>query len=345
MRLSLQRARQLAVAGQLLDARRPKSIVDVVNRLGFTEHLVLWSRLGNTFKPAQLARKTYVEHELFEYRAFLYPTGDFPLYQRAISTWTEGRSRTKAREWIAANAAFRRYLLSELKRRGPLRSRDLEDRAVVRWPSSGWTDGRNTGQMLEILAARGEVAVAGRDGNERLWDLGARVLPVAVRPPGEEATRHELAARRLRNHGVLPAVESVGLGVPVEIEGLAGSWVADEKLLAADFAGRAAILSPFDRLVYDRTRTLRLFGFDYRLEIYVPVAKRRWGYYVLPVLSGDRLVARVDAKADRDLGKLRVFALHRESHTTRRDLDGAEGELHALAAWLGLDGVAIDRVV
>src|SRR5260221_4947068 len=177
VRLTLQRARQLAVAGQLLDARRPKGIVDVVNRLGFlqmdptapgarTEHLVLWSRLGNTFKPAQLARKTYVEHELFEYRAFLYPTGDFPLYQRAISTWTEGRSRTKAREWIAANAAFRRYLLSELKRRGPLRSRDLEDRAVVRWPSSGWTDGRNTGQMLALLGARGEVGEAGPDRND-----------------------------------------------------------------------------------------------------------------------------------------------------------------------------------
>src|SRR5205814_4569982 len=189
----------------------------------------------------------------------------------------------------------------------------------------GRADGRNTGQMLEILAGRGEVAVASRDGNERLWDLGARVLPLAGRPLVEAAVRRGLAARRLSNHGVLPAAEADGLGVPVEIEGLAGSWVADEKLLRAGFAGRAAILSPFDRLVYDRVRTLRLFGFDYRLEIYVPVTKRRWGYYVLPVLNGDRLVACVDAKADRDAGKLRVVALHREPHTTRRDLDAAEG--------------------
>jgi uncharacterized protein YcaQ len=341
--------------GQLLDARRPKGILDVVNRLGFlqmdptapvarTEHLVLWSRLGAAFKPAQLARKTYVEHQLFEYRAFLYPTRDFPLYQGAISSWIEGKSRGKAREWLAANAAFHRYVVTELRRRGPLRSRDLEDRAVVPWPASEWSGGRNTGQMLEILAGCGEVAVAGRDGNERLWDLGSRVLPKAERPRNQDAVRRELAARRLRNHGVLPAAEGGGLGVPVDIEGLGGSWVADEKLLATSFAGRAAILSPFDRLVYDRPRTQRLFGFEYRLEMYVPADKRRWGYYSLPVLNGERLVARVDAKADRDADRLRVLAMHRETHATRRDVEAAEGELQALASWLGLAGFAVDRV-
>ena len=220
--------------------------------------------------------------------------------------------------------------------------------------------------MLEYLSARGEIAITGRLGSERTWDLAHRVHPKD--PPvlsTEEAIRIR-AEKRLRSLGIARqaalgrnfslaehmgtanqpsprALESVA--VPVEVEGVAGKWVADPGLLKREFEGRAAALSPFDRLIHDRRRLLDLFGFDYVLEIYVPPAKRRWGYYVLPVLDGDRFIGRFDAKVDRETSTLRVPAIHMESGTSAKDVKTVEGQLHELADWLGLDKVAVQRRV
>jgi uncharacterized protein YcaQ len=366
MLLDRQRAREIAVLAQRLDASRPTNLLDLIRHLGYvqidptaavarTEHLVLWARLGRSFDPADLTRELEARR-LFEYRAFIYPMDDYPLLRPIMDAWPDGRwgFHTRVRDFLEVNAAFASYVTDELGRRGPLRSRDLEDRSSQGWRSRGWTNQRNLTQMLDYLSAQGRIAVAGRAGNERLWDVAERVFPMDQPRISREESERVRARRRLRALGVVKAgrpADDVGGGaggedgLEVRIDGVRGTWRVEPELLETPLEGRAALLSPFDRLVYDRTATKALFDFDYRLEIYVPVERRRWGYYVLPVLHRERLIGRVDARADRDAGVLRVPTLHLEPHATRADRDAAHAELAELAAWLRLDRVEVEREV
>jgi len=195
---------------------------------------------------------------------------------------------------------------------------------------------------------RGEVAIAGRDGRDRLWDLASRIYPDdPVVPLADAVTiRHE---QRLRSMGLLrskgPAcpgepLDAGQVGEPAVVDGVRGEWRIDPELLDRPFSGRTAILSPLDRLVYDRKRLLEIFDFDYQLEMYKPAAKRRWGYFALPVLHGDRLVGKLDATADRKAGRLFVDAVHEDVPFTAAMTRAVDAEITVLADRLTL---TVDR--
>jgi len=348
-------ARRIAIRAQLLDATRPGGLLAVVERLTLLQidptaavapnaDLVAWSRLGAAYRPEHLTRALETDRTLFELNAMIRPMSDLPLYLADMAASPTYESK---RAWLEANDAFRRDVLARLRDAGPLASRDVPDTSQVAWVSTGWTNDRNVTQMLELLTARGEVAIAGRRGRQRLWDVAERVYPRGLKAlPAEEAARLR-AERRLRSLGIARltgqgamAAESVSVGQAGEeatVEGLPGVWRVDPAALGQPFEGRTALLSPFDRLVHDRVRLMELFEFEYVLEMYKPKAARRWGYFALPVLHGDRLVGKVDATADRKNGVLRVDAVHEDVRFTKAMTAAVRGELRDLAGWLGLD--------
>lgn len=258
------------------------------------------------------------------------------------SSWREYHRR-----WVGANDACRRDILDRLGAAGPLPSRELPDTCELPWKSSGWSNNRNVTKLLELMVQRGEVAVAGRSGGDRLWDLAERVYPDAPAVPVEEALRIR-DERRLRALGIARArgpecqVEPADVGEagePAVVEGVRGEWRVVPAQLGQPFAGRAALLSPLDRLIHDRRRTTELFGFDYQLEMYKPAAKRCWGYFALPILYGDRLVGKLDATVDRKAGALRVNALHEDEAFDKSLTEEVGREIEDLARRLGLEVV------
>jgi hypothetical protein len=200
--------------------------------------------------------------------------------------------------------------------------------------------------MLEILMMRGEVAIAGRVRRERLWDVAGRVYPADIEIPSVEEAERIRNERRLTALGIarakgakmgLEPVDVGEAGEPAVVDGVAGEWRVDPEALDQDFEGRTALLSPFDRLAYDRVRAQELFDFEYALEMYKPKDKRRWGYFALPVLHEDRLVGKIDATADRKRGVLEVHAVHEDVSFTRAITKAVHAELEALSSWLGLE--------
>ena len=327
MRLvSLEEARRIAVRAQLLDGRA-RGVLDTIHRLGFLQidtvatvatpqELVLWSRLGS-YDTGELDRLLWVDRKLFEWNAFIWPIEDLPLIRarmRARARSSKYRWERWGNEFLDRNRGFRRYVLRELERNGPTLSRDLEDRSVDAKEDRRWYGTRNVGIMLDLLHWRGQVAIVGRRGGQKLWDLAHRWYPET-----------ETVSIRVAE-GILREKQFRALGVRLTKAG----WEAHPDVSDEPVPDRVTLLSPFDRLVYDRDRAEALWSFRYRLEMFVPQAKREYGYYVLPLLVGDRVVGRAEPRFDRKRGTLDLLGAWGD--TTRLDeaLDG-------LAAWLGAE--------
>ena len=371
LELTRDEARRIAVRAQLLALPRPDDVVDVVAHLGALQldptkavapsaHLVLWSRVGSDYHRADL-EDALTDGRLVEIGGMARTVEQAPLHRAVMAAWPgPGAHRPwhdQVLAWIADNAECRRDILETLRQEGPLTAPELPSSIVRPWRSSGWTDDKSVLKLLDMMAARGEVVVVGRAGPHRLWDLSERVLPDDPVPPLEEALA-ELARRRLRALGIARGRAAVTpgepndvgeTGSPARVDGVRGTWRVDAEQLEGvrspdGWAPRTALLSPLDRLVLDRSRMATLFDFDYQLEMYKPAATRRFGYWALPVLHGDRLVGKVDCTTEPTEGVLRVDAVHEDDPWTREVRDAVHAEVDALAQWLGVETLLMPGV-
>jgi hypothetical protein len=389
-------ARRLAISAQQLAGPHPAdpsaALLDVLRRIRClqldpvraverTQYLVLWSRLGS-YDPEELHRLVYQENVLMEYwahAASIVLTEDYPLHEFMMRSYGQRGSSWSRRlaDWVQENDDFRRYILDELERRGPLQTRDFEDRTTVPWSSGGWTSGRSVAYMLDYLWSRGEILVAQREGLNRWWDLAHRVLPAWTPPGGWSAQRvtRDAAQKALRALGIgrardierhfterrYPELETVlaelvneQCVLPVEVRDWPGEWYIHRDLLpalariqAGDWQPHTTLLSPFDNLIRDRDRTELLWDFHYRMEIYVPKAKRQYGYYVLPILHGDSLIGRIDPKMDRKKQVLHINAVYLEPETEPdREMGAAVWQtIEQLAHFLGAKDISVGEPV
>jgi hypothetical protein len=323
-------ARRIAVRAQLLDGSA-KDVLSTVRHLGRLQidpistvappqYLVLWSRLG-PYDRAELDRLLFEQKKLFEWKAFIYPIEDLPLLRaRMREPWGRAKWRQWQKDFMREQSGLRRYILRELERNGPLPSRELEHHAARLDERTVWWGTRaQMTWMLELLHLRGKIAVAGRLQGQRLWDLAERVWPETETVPLAEA-RRVLDDKRFRAQGV-----------KLDRKGVVAHPEAEDGRVPT----RVTFLSPFDGLVKNRDRAEALWDFFYRLEMYVPKTKREYGYYVLPILRGDRLIGRIEPIYDRRAGTLKVNAVFAEPGAPKGAGPGIAGAVRRLAKWLG----------
>ena len=331
---TIPQSRRNAVRAQLLDGSA-RNVLETVRRLGFLQldpistvappqYLVLWSRLG-AFDREELDRLLWEKRKLFEWRAFIWPMEDLPLIQALMrEPWRPIKRDQWAKEFLKEQAGLRRYVMRELERRGPLPSRELEHHAARAPERYVWYGTRaQLTWMLELLHRRGRLAVVGRQSGQRLWDLAERWFPETETVPLVEA-RRRLDEKRFRALGVRRARD--------------GDWEVHPDADSRPVGPRVTFLSPFDRLVHDRDRAEALFDFHYRLEMYVPKTKREFGYYVLPILYGDRIVGRIEPVFERKAGVLRVNNVWWEPDAREVSL---KRPLRSLARFVGADRIEV----
>ncbi|MBL8045806.1 MAG: YcaQ family DNA glycosylase [Anaerolineales bacterium] len=352
--------------------------LDPLSVVARSHQLVLFSRVG-PYELAALDQLLWQDRALFEYWAHcasIVLTEDYALHHARMRNYPSGEGvwSQRARQWMKDNAKLKRYILSQLKKRGPLLSRDLEEEGLhpKAWVSTGWTSGRNVSRMLDFLWLSGQIMVTARQGGQKVWDLAERVLP-------EWTPREKLSEQEITRHAIEYSLKALGVGTEkhikfhfvrgryphfdealaeliknkrireLEIAGWAGRWfIHADRLplldtLPTQHAIRTTLLSPFDNLIADRARTEEMFGFDFRIEIYVPKAKRQYGYYVLPLLHGDELIGRLDPEMNRETGVLTVNAVHAEPGAKNHSGVAVAQAVHSLAQFLGAQEIRYNR--
>jgi len=359
--------------------------LDPISAVARSHQLVLWSRLGtyNLADLDTLLWKDRSLFEYWAHVASIVLTEDYPVHNLLMRQYASGKPKTprakKLRNWLKDNAGLRRHILGELRRNGPRPARYFEDKAAADWYSTGWTSGRNVTEMLDYLWTKGQIMVAGRSGLQKLWDVSERVLPdwtprekLAEREVVTRAAQKSLRAlgvatpRHIGLHytrgrypdlkSVLARLESEGRIERVEIRDGGQAWPGEwyihaedwpivERLEIGAWEPRTTLLSPFDNLICDRARTKQVFGFDYTVEIYVPPAKRKYGYYVLPILHGDRFVGRIDPKMERERSVLTINAVYAEpgAPNSRIVSRAAAKAIEELAVFLGAKDIEYER--
>ncbi len=341
--------------------------IDSVNVLVRAHYLPAFSRLG-PYDRSLIDTAAWggpKKRRLFEYWA--HEASLLPLPLHPLLRWRMARADRGQAGWkgLRAFAGERRpeaeALLNRIRNEGPRAASDFEEKRG----RSGWWQWSEVKQALEWLFWAGRITTATRRASfERVYDLTERVIPaeiLALPTPDERHAHRALIARaadalgvateqdlrdyfRLGPDDARQAIESLteeGVLEPVEVPGWARLAYLHRNARRPRRISARALLAPFDPLVWERSRTLRLFDFHYRIEIYTPPDKRQHGYYVLPFLLGDRLVARLDLKADRQAGRLLVHAVHLEPHAPSDAMDAIAEELAAMGAWLGLAEVVL----
>lgn len=323
--------------------------------------------------------------EYWAHCASLVLTDDYPIHHHFMRRYRGQVAGLyeRTRVWVQRNDALRKHLLRAIRRHGPVPSRLLEESGEqpTAWVSTGWTSGRNVSRMLDFLQMQGAIVVASRAGGQKMWDLAERVLPewtprhkLSEREVVRRAAQKSLRAlgiatqRHIKHHftrhrypglgAVLADLEKEGRITRVVVDGIRPALKSPETwythtddlprldaLANGDWQPRTVLLSPFDNLVCDRTRSVQLFDFDFRIEIYVPPAKRKYGYYVLPIVHGDRIIGRVSPRMDRARSRLVIEAVYAEptAPMTRVTGKAVNGAIRELATFLGAEAIEVDR--
>ena len=370
----LRRPRRRATKADVLGAiRRMGALqIDTIHVVARSPYLVLWSRLGD-YEPRWLD-ELLAEGQLFEYwahEACFLPIEDYPLYRHRMLD-ADSMGWKYSREWITSHRREVDRLLSLIRSRGPVRSSDFTRDDGKK---GGWWEWKPEKRALEMLFTAGELMIARRHNFQRVYDLRQRVLPSwdDSRLPPKDETARELVFKTVRALGLTTArwvsdyfrtgkqsttaltekLSAAGELLPVRVDGwkeTAYFHPADRDLIEEAARGRlrprlTTLLSPFDPLVWDRARARVMFGFDYRLECYTPAAKRRYGYFTLPLLDRGRLIGRLDPKAHRGDGIFEIKSIHLEPGTPITDtlLAAVAGALCECAAWHRTPEVVIRR--